>query len=32
MSSAKLTDEDLSVCLHDLFFQFLLIGAVSFGG
>jgi chromate transporter len=32
MSSEKLTAKEPSVSLYDLFFQFLLIGAVSFGG
>ena len=32
MSSSSLADQDGRVSLLDLFFQFLLIGAVSFGG
>ena len=32
MSSASMADKEVLVSLFDLFFQFLLIGAVSFGG
>jgi len=32
MSSTNLTDKEVPVSLYDLFIQFLLIGAVSFGG